>query len=170
MKMSAHQADERFREVLTGLIEARYGSLTRTTLRQLASSAGLQYTTFARYFGFYGPAHQTKRLQHASVGAVLQALGVETEPVSETPSEKQLDLWPALVGPDPEPDPFTALEEVLGHLRRYAKPAQVIACRAAISAILTSLAENGQAAPLDAYDCLRQVDEMHPGTRYLKVV
>lgn len=131
--MSFPQQDERFRDVLTGLIGARYGSLTRTTLREFAGAAGLQYTTLARYFGFYGPAKQTKRLQQGTARAVLQALGVETAPSLGVTPDKQLDLWPTLVRPDPRPSPFSAVEEVLVHLRQYAEPVQVIACRAAKS-------------------------------------
>jgi hypothetical protein len=166
--------DDELRDRLQTLFEERHGPIARDSLRRFAVSAGVQYTTLARYFGMYGIEQQTKRLQYGTIKAVLQGLGVNDLPLDGEMGDRQLDLWPVIVRSEPllesGSDPIGKLEEALRQIREYPQFAQVHASRAAISALLASLADTGQLAPPAAYDCLRQLDEMRRVTRHLRAV
>lgn len=171
--MQAHPSDpEAVRSHLCALVEQRYGGLSRDALRRAAREAGIEYTTLARYFGVYTNGRQTRRLQASTLRSLLEVLQADPPARPGGRAHEQIDLWPVLVRPEPEaflPDPITRLNELMAHVRSLPYEVRVRACRAAVSAVLASVADMGESVPDDSYELLRQMDSLQRDARHLKV-
>ncbi|HEX6369909.1 MAG TPA: hypothetical protein VF006_13400 [Longimicrobium sp.] len=164
---------EEVRRRLQVLVEEKHAAVDSKSLRLLSTGAGVEYTTLARYFGLYGPAKQTRRLQQATLRALLLVLREDPTAFVATSTEKQLDLWPALVRDEPFgsplPDPFERVLEALECLREMPIAVRIKASRTALSSLLGTVAEAGETVPEEVYAHLRQLDGLQREIRHLKV-
>jgi hypothetical protein len=148
------------RERLMAEITSKHVDISRKdAVKAVARSAGIEYSTLARYL-LYDPP-RTYKLRNRTVDSLALVLDVNPAWLHDGQSPKQLSLWPILVAAEPETspsDPIEQLERVIVDLRQASPDICLLACRAAISAILDVAVTRGTAFSADSYRSLMRLD------------
>lgn len=145
------------------VIADRYGDWSPASLRDLAASARVAYTTLARFVAYKEPERRTQSLRPAVLRAVALALDIRPEWLLDGQGDQQLGFWPILVSEEAESEISSPIDQVLTALRglEHLTPETVLrACRAAVAAMLDTSSSQGEVMPAEAYRCLMRLDAL----------
>ena len=158
MQTAAQQ--EAVRRRLGELIRSKLGELTPSSVRTVSRKARVHYTSLARFL-LYPAEKRTMSLRESTLAAAAVALDANPHWVRDGQGQKQLAFWPILLPTLAESvvsDPAEQVRLVLEQVVLLPRMVQVKACRAAVSAMLDVVAEQGQTLDDQAYRCLMRLD------------
>jgi hypothetical protein len=151
------------RDRLAELVVAKYGPVSKETVRRLAKDAGVHYTSLARYLLYTREQKRTSQLRTATLSAVAVRLESTLEWIRDGQGSKQLGLWPILVSTTAETravSPAELLSAVLAQIAALPEDVQIRASRAAVAAALEVAVSEGRPLNDQAYRCLLHLDAM----------
>jgi hypothetical protein len=160
---------EGVRSRLARLVSSSYGDLTCLSVRQVSKKAHVHYTSLARYL-LYPKDRRTASLRRETLDAVAIALDANPQWVRDGQGPRQLTLWPILLRASAETgvsDPVEQMTSVATQVKRLPPRVQVLACRAAVAAMLDVVSAEGETLDDQAYRCLMRLDALRrtPGRR-----
>jgi hypothetical protein len=151
---------EALRRRLGDLVKRKHGDLSPSSVRAVSKKARVHYTSLARFL-LYPVDKRTSSLRASTLAAVAVALDANPQWVRDGQGQKQLALWPILLPTAAEAvvsDPAEHVKLVLEQVTTLPRMVQVRACRAAVSAMLDVVAQEGQTLDDQAYRCLMRLD------------
>jgi hypothetical protein len=118
------------------------------------------------------PKTQTKRLQEATLRAVLLAVGRDPAKFLREHADIQAEFWPAgtVSEPNEQGSVVASTRGILEYLQALPQDVQIRACRAAAVAVFSSVAEAGGQLPEEAYRRLRELDVIQSKIHHLQAV
>lgn len=158
--MAAPAVDpEGLRERLWGKAQERWGEDRSRTLGCLAKEARVDRSTLHRIL----VGGKTRKPHGDTLERVAKAVGVAPDWLLYGPGSPQLALLSAESEPDQSAGAGEPADQVLAALRsieHLPRDVRIRACRAAVTALLSSVASDGTPAPAEGYRILMILDAL----------
>lgn len=144
-------------------INEKYGGIDTPAMRALASDAGVEYSTLARFL-LYPPDRATGAPRRRTLTTIALALDTSPEWLISGVEAQQRDIFPFALPVDhaipATSDPLELLETVLESLRALPRPVQITACRDAAASVMAAATHNQRMLPAKVYLAVMQLDAM----------